>query len=37
MNPYEAIFKALFIVWGTAGLIIVLDWIVSKLKNGKRK
>ena len=40
MNPYEAVFKAVMIVWGAIGLGFFIGWVLLKLKgeikNGKR-
>ena len=31
MNPYEAVFKALMIVWGITGLGILIGWRINKI------
>jgi len=30
MNPYEAVFKSLIIVFGTIGLGVLIGWIINK-------
>lgn len=32
MNPYEAVFKSLIIVWGVVGFSWVVYWIIIKIK-----
>ena len=32
MNPYEAVFKALMIVWGSAGIVVGIYYLVNWIK-----